>query len=80
MGADMKVVFHVMGFQEFIFLPFKWMMDEYHMFAFQLNESWWMKILGLLDQNTSFEGGWVISIEKMVQNFIFIFLIPISWV
>lgn len=72
-GADMKVVFHVMGFQEFI-LPFKWMMDEYHVClsieCIMLDEN-----LGLLDQNTSFEG-WVFSIEKMVQIFIFIFWFP----
>jgi len=47
------------------------MMDEYHVClsieCIMLDEN-----LGLLDQNTSFEG-WVFSIEKMVQIFIFIF-------
>ncbi len=56
------------------FCLLKWMMDEYHVC---LSIEWIMmdQNLGLLDQNTSFEG-WVFSIEKMVQIKIYLFWFP----
>ncbi len=56
-------------------LSIEWiMMDEYHVC---LSIEWIMmdQNLGLLDQNTSFEG-WVFSIEKKVQILLYLFIFP----